>query len=102
VELSADPTFDDPEPQVVIPYTTDHPWHVQVHRDAFPYGDVGPRADPRVVVDMRFFGKQDIDKNNFVDFGTPGYAGWSADITDIYGMPQPTVCLDCVASKHRF
>ncbi|KAJ7700609.1 hypothetical protein B0H14DRAFT_2648707 [Mycena olivaceomarginata] len=70
--------FDDPEPQVMIPYTTDHPWHVQVRRDTFPYGDVGPRADPRVVVDLCFFRKQDIDKNNFVDFGTPGYAEWSA------------------------
>ncbi|KAJ7846386.1 hypothetical protein B0H14DRAFT_3867807 [Mycena olivaceomarginata] len=62
--------------------------------NAFSYGDVGPRADPRVVVDLRFFGKQDINKNNFVDFGTPGYAEWSAGVTDIYGMPQPTVILE--------
>ncbi|KAK0184371.1 pyranose 2-oxidase [Armillaria mellea] len=74
--------FHDPEPQVTIPYTPDHPWHTQIHRDAFSYGDVGPRSDPRVVVDLRFFGKSDISKDNRVYF--------SDEHTDIYGMPQAT------------
>jgi pyranose oxidase len=96
--------FDDPEPQVMMPFFsgTKYPWHVQVHRDAFSYGDVGPRADPRVVVDLRFFGRQEIKEENQVWFGelpSPQwpewnkYAGgvdWKAGITDIYGMPQPT------------
>lgn len=74
--------FHDPEPQVTIPYTPDHPWHTQIHRDAFSYGDVGPRSDPRVVVDLRFFGKSDISEDNRVCF--------SDEHTDIYGMPQAT------------
>jgi pyranose oxidase len=86
--------FRDPEPQVMIPYKPDTPWHVQVHRDAFSYGDVGPRADPRVVVDLRFFGKQDIVESNCVEFGGLwGSKGWEAGVTDIYGMPQATVRL---------
>jgi len=87
--------FNDPEPQVMIPYTTNFPYHCQIHRDAFSYGDVGPRADPRVVVDLRFFGKQDINENNRVFFGMPGpFSGWQAGITDIYGMPQATFVVE--------
>ncbi|KIJ51187.1 GMC oxidoreductase [Sphaerobolus stellatus SS14] len=84
--------FNDPEPQVSIPYTRDFPWHTQIHRDAFNYGEVGPRADPRVVVDLRFFGKQDINPNNMVYFGQRPHGGttWRAGATDIYGMPQAT------------
>jgi pyranose oxidase len=83
--------FNDPEPQVMIPYTHKFPWHVQIHRDAFSYGDIGPKADPRVVVDLRFFGKSDIVADNRVDFGLPiAPTSWAAGITDIYGMPQAT------------
>lgn len=83
--------FHEPEPQVMIPYTSDFPWHVQVHRDAFSYGDVGPKADPRVVVDLRFFGKSDIVEENRVTFGpNPKLREWEAGVTDTYGMPQPT------------
>ncbi|KAK0220817.1 pyranose 2-oxidase [Armillaria nabsnona] len=74
--------FHDPEPQITIPYTPNYPWHTQIHRDAFSYGDVGPRTDPRVVVDLRFFGKSDISEKNEVCF--------SDKYTDIYGMPQAT------------
>ncbi|KAK0503731.1 pyranose 2-oxidase [Armillaria luteobubalina] len=52
--------FDFPEPQVTIPYSSKYPWHTQIYRDAFSYGDIGPRSNPRVVVDLRFFGKSDI------------------------------------------
>lgn len=88
--------FDDPEPQVMIPYTTDYKWHCQVHRDAFSYGDVGPRADSRVVVDLRWFGKQDIKEENMVYFGPRPTFGqpqpeWKPGDTDIYGLPQATV-----------
>jgi pyranose oxidase len=84
--------FNDPEPQMMIPYTSDFPWHVQIHRDAFSYGDVGPKADPRVVVDLRFFGKSDIREENHVSFGPiDGPTEWKAGVTDIYGMPQATV-----------
>lgn len=84
--------FNDPEPQLMIPYSPDYPWHVQVHRDAFSYGDVGPRADPRVVVDLRFFGKGELKRENKIHIGPPGARAdeWEAGITDIYGMPQVT------------
>jgi hypothetical protein len=35
--------FNDPEPQVTMPYAPNTPYHVQIHRDAFAYGGVGPR-----------------------------------------------------------
>lgn len=76
--------FMDPEPQLTLRYQPANPWHVQIHRDAFSYGDVGPKADSRVVVDLRWFGKADIKATNRVIFGLGGVA-------DIYGMPQPTV-----------
>ncbi|KAL0953020.1 hypothetical protein HGRIS_007223 [Hohenbuehelia grisea] len=85
--------FDDPEPQVIIPYTSKFKYHCQVHRDAFSYGDVGPKADPRLIVDIRFFGKQDINKDNSVTFPRPQpeeFTDWKAGDTDIYGMPQAT------------
>ncbi|CAE6419406.1 unnamed protein product, partial [Rhizoctonia solani] len=74
--------FEDPEPQLTMKYTEKTPWHTQIHRDAFSYGDVGPKADPRVIVDLRFFGKQEVEQTNYVEFST--------EHTDIYGMPQAT------------
>ncbi|KAI6025449.1 putative pyranose oxidase [Pisolithus marmoratus] len=80
----------DPEPQVTIPVDTSldenrkakQPWHTQIHRDAFNYGEVGPQADPRVVVDLRFFGRQGPDVQNKLTF--------EKLYKDTYDMPQPT------------
>ena len=87
--------FSDPEPQLMIGYNDKTKYHVQIHRDAFSYGDVGPRADPRVILDFRFFGKQDVSLNNYVgfseDFQVPSTNEWRPGVTDKYGMPQPTV-----------
>ncbi|VDB88531.1 unnamed protein product [Peniophora sp. CBMAI 1063] len=74
--------FLDPEPQVTIPFSPEFPWHTQIHRDAFSYGEAGPLVDPRVVVDLRFFGKQKPDVNNRIIF--------EDEVDDAYGMPQPT------------
>ncbi|KAF8608603.1 pyranose 2-oxidase [Ceratobasidium sp. AG-I] len=82
--------FNDPEPQVTIPYSTEAPWHTQIHRDAFSYGDVGPRADPRVIVDLRYFGKQEAQWDNRVDFAEVTTDKEDRKNTDLYGMPQPT------------
>ncbi|TFK65323.1 pyranose 2-oxidase [Pluteus cervinus] len=85
--------YNDPEPQVQISYSHDFPWHCQVHRDAFSYGDVGPRADSRLIVDLRFFGKQEISVDNRVRFGPDDekrVGNWLPGVTDIYGLPQPT------------
>ncbi|KAF9265018.1 pyranose 2-oxidase [Marasmius fiardii PR-910] len=89
----ADPEPQSPRMQAMIPYTHDFPWHCQIHRDAFSYGDVGPRADARVVVDLRFFGRQEIRETNRVRFHGHTLrdgSGWVAGNTDIYGMPQAT------------
>jgi len=50
-----------------------------------------------LIVDVRFFGKQDIKDYNRVYFGPADEdnipQGWVPGITDSYGMPQPTVSL---------
>ncbi|KAG6860692.1 hypothetical protein C0995_008605 [Termitomyces sp. Mi166 len=72
----------DGEPQVTIPASYERPWHTQIHRDAFSYGETGPLVDSRVVVDLRFFGRQTGIQDNRIIFEN--------DIKDGYGMPQPT------------
>ena len=79
----------------MIPYRSGSPWHVQIHRDSFSYGEVNFKADPRVVVDLRFFGKSGILEANKVTFPSLikrlGSCQWQPGIKDAYGMPQPTV-----------
>ena len=65
-----------------IPVSDDRPWHCQIHRDAFSYGEVAPNVDDRLVVDLRYFGMATPDESNCVTF--------SDTINDVYGMPQPT------------
>ncbi|KZS88318.1 pyranose oxidase [Sistotremastrum niveocremeum HHB9708] len=74
--------FDEPEPQVTSPVHVDHPWHTQIHRDAFSYGKVGATIDSRVVVDLRFFGRNEPLERNTLTF--------SKVHRDGYDMPQPT------------
>ena len=78
---------------MMIPYHSDFPWHVQIQRDAFSYGEINFKADPRVVVDLRFFGKSDIVKDNKVTFAplVNQLGHWEPGIKDLYGMPQATV-----------
>ncbi|KAI0631442.1 pyranose oxidase [Trametes polyzona] len=74
--------FDDPEPQVTTLFKPSHPWHTQIHRDAFSYGAVQQSIDTRLIVDWRFFGRTEpIEENKL----------WFSDkITDAYDLPQPT------------
>ncbi|PSS38000.1 hypothetical protein PHLCEN_2v183 [Hermanssonia centrifuga] len=74
--------FRDPEPQVTTPFTEDHPWHTQIHRDAFSYGAVAETIDTRLIVDFRFFGYTEPRELNQVIF--------QDSYDDAYGMPQPT------------
>ncbi|KAK7040715.1 hypothetical protein VNI00_009621 [Paramarasmius palmivorus] len=74
--------YTDPEPQVTSPFTKEKPWHTQIHRDAFSYGDVAATLDTRTIVDLRFFGYVEPNEKNTITF-EKGY-------TDAYGMPQPT------------
>ena len=60
----------------------ERPWHCQIHRDAFSYGEVAPNVDTRLVVDLRWFGRVTPTKENRVTF--------SDTINDAYGMPQAT------------
>ncbi|KAI8970760.1 hypothetical protein BD414DRAFT_501994 [Trametes punicea] len=74
--------LDDPEPQVTTLFRNSHPWHTQIHRDAFSYGAVAESIDSRLIVDWRFFGRTEPKEENKI---------WFSDkITDQYNMPQPT------------
>ena len=72
----------DPEPNVWIPVSNDRPWHCQIHRDAFHYGDIAPNVDGRLIVDLRWFGITQPRADNRVTF--------SDRHVDIFGLPQPT------------
>ncbi|KZV83963.1 pyranose oxidase [Exidia glandulosa HHB12029] len=72
----------DPEPQVAIPVSKDFPWRAQIHRDAFSYGEASPLVDPRLVVDLRFFGMQKGVLENRIIF--------EDSFWDAYEMPQAT------------
>ncbi|KAJ3537891.1 hypothetical protein NM688_g6602 [Phlebia brevispora] len=74
--------FRDPEPQITSPFSIDHPWHTQIHRDAFSYGAVAENIDPRLIVDFRFFGYVDPSESNKIVF--------QKYYSDAYDMPQPT------------
>lgn len=72
----------DPEPQVWIPVSEDRPWHCQIHRDAFHYGDVAPNVDTRLIVDLRWFGIVQPSYDSYIHFSDQHF--------DAYDMPQPT------------
>nr|P59097.1 RecName: Full=Pyranose 2-oxidase; Short=P2Ox; Short=POD; Short=POx; Short=PROD; Short=Pyranose oxidase; AltName: Full=FAD-oxidoreductase; AltName: Full=Glucose 2-oxidase; AltName: Full=Pyranose:oxygen 2-oxidoreductase; Flags: Precursor [Trametes hirsuta] len=74
--------FEDPEPQVTTLFQATHPWHTQIHRDAFSYGAVQQSIDSRLIVDWRFFGRTEPKEENKL---------WFSDkITDAYNLRQPT------------
>ncbi|KAJ5014733.1 Pyranose 2-oxidase [Colletotrichum sp. SAR 10_99] len=74
--------YNDPDPQCYFPLTKDYPWHTQIHRDAFGYGQIPAGIDQRVIVDLRWFGYTKPNVDNHVSF--------SDKIKDGFGMPQPT------------
>jgi pyranose oxidase len=72
----------EPEPQVWIPVSEERPWHCQIHRDAFHYGDVSPNVDSRLIVDLRWFGIVEPRYEDRITF--------SEKYLDAFGLPQPT------------
>ncbi|KAH6988139.1 hypothetical protein BKA56DRAFT_578416 [Ilyonectria sp. MPI-CAGE-AT-0026] len=74
--------FNDPDPQCYFPLSEDFPWHTQIHRDAFGYGEVPGTIDQRLVVDFRWFTYVKPVYTNYVEF--------SNKCKDEFGMPQPT------------
>lgn len=73
---------EDGEPQVWIPVSEHRPWHCQIHRDAFHYGEVAPNVDTRLIVDLRWFGIVEPRAESRIIF--------SHRHRDSFGMPQPT------------
>lgn len=71
----------EPEPNVWIPVSEERPWHCQIHRDAFHYGDVRPNVDSRLIVDLRWFG--------IVKPAYESRMAFSDTRVDVFGMPQP-------------
>jgi pyranose oxidase len=74
--------MDDPAPNIWIPVSDDRPWHCQITKDAFHYGDLPGNVDDRLIVDLRWFAAIDPRKENRVTF--------EEDISNEFGMPQPT------------
>ncbi|KAJ2969634.1 hypothetical protein NUW58_g9940 [Xylaria curta] len=60
--------FEDFDPQVYTPYSEDYPWHTQIHRDAFGYGELPSNIDPRLVVDLRFFAQVEAVATNYISW----------------------------------
>jgi pyranose oxidase len=85
--------MDDPEPNVWIPVSEGRPWHCQIHRDAFHYGEVAPNVDTRLIVDLRWFGITEPRWENRVTF--------SEAHVDSFGMPQPTFDFAMSAAERR-
>ncbi|KAF8674537.1 GMC oxidoreductase [Rhizoctonia solani] len=83
-EIGDEKPFPNSEPQVNVKYTNDRPWNGMVNRDAYIYGGrhPNPNYDPKFIVDLRFYGKHKIDRNNRVTFD-------KSDL-DIYGLPRAT------------
>lgn len=83
---------DEPEPNLVIRASTDRPWHCQIHRDAFSYGEVPPNIDTRLIVDLRWFGLSRPRQENRVEFSERYTKGKTTKFhnVDSFDMPQPT------------
>jgi pyranose oxidase len=82
------------DPNLALLVTEGRPWHCQIHRDAFTYGAVPPNVDPRLIVDLRWFGISRPHPENKVAF--------SRRLRDTFDMPQPTFhfCLDEAERKN--
>ncbi|KUI55651.1 Pyranose 2-oxidase [Cytospora mali] len=85
--------YNDPDPQCYFPLSKSHPWHTQIHRDAFGYGEVPPTIDQRLVVDFRWYTFSEPVEKNYVEFSKkeemPDHKR-KPHVTDGFGMPQPT------------
>lgn len=75
---------DDPIPNVWIPYSPQHPYHCQVHRDSFPYSQLPGNTgiDHRTIIELRWFCCKEIRAEDRMFL--------SNKFVDQYGMPQIT------------
>lgn len=74
----------DPAPMVWIPVSQGRPWHAQVHKDSFHYGEIPADIDDRLIVDLRWFGMVEPRPENRVFFDR------DPNFKDAFGMPRPT------------
>ncbi|KAF2421214.1 hypothetical protein EJ08DRAFT_672993 [Tothia fuscella] len=68
---------------ITIPISIEHPWHTQIQRDLYYYNTIPTSVDPRLILDLRFFGYVKPVYHNYVEF--------SSQLKDQFGMPQPIV-----------
>ncbi|GAB0139046.1 hypothetical protein EsDP_00007262 [Epichloe bromicola] len=73
----------DPSPEISTPVSEKYPWHSQIQRDPFHHNSVSNSIDPRLLIDLRFFGYVKPVYDNHVEF--------SSEVTDAFGMPQPSI-----------
>jgi len=76
--------YDELPPNIWFPVSEGRPWHCQIHRDAFNYGQIPPNIDSRLVVDLRWFGICRPLWSNRIKFST------DPTNVDSFGMPQPS------------
>ncbi|OGM46844.1 hypothetical protein ABOM_005019 [Aspergillus bombycis] len=74
------------DPQITLKVEETKNWHVQIHGDGLSSSSAPTAVDKRLLVDLRFFGPVQPEKNNRVTF--------EEHATDVYGMPQPTFYFD--------
>lgn len=84
---------DDPDPQCYYSFASspNKPWHTQIHRDAFGYGQVPADIDQRRVVDLRWFGYTEESAGNYASFSPDIHDEISTDNRDEFGMPQVSI-----------
>ncbi|KAI0452499.1 pyranose 2-oxidase [Xylaria acuta] len=75
--------YNDPSPQITTPVSKEFPWHTQIQRDPFHHNTIPTTVDPRLILDIRFFGYVKPVYDNYVEF--------KSDILDLFGMPQPLI-----------
>ncbi|KAG0000436.1 Pyranose 2-oxidase [Entomortierella chlamydospora] len=71
-------------PALILKVNESRHWHAQIHKDTFSYGMVPQSIDPRLVIDLRWFGPMEAERHNRV------YFDGRSDSKDLMGMPQPT------------
>ncbi|KAI1322379.1 pyranose 2-oxidase [Xylariaceae sp. FL0255] len=75
--------FNDPSPQITSPVSKEFPWHTQIQRDPFHYNTEPHSVDPRLILDIRYFGYVKPVYDNYVEF--------REGMNDPFGMPQPLI-----------
>jgi hypothetical protein len=62
------------EPQVNVKFTREKPWNGMINHDAYLYGSHKPgfKYDQRFIVDLRFYGRSEVSRENRLIFKEEG------------------------------